>query len=261
MKLDHSSTPTQIIDAITRLTSLNNEKFGVAGLYENKDYSNFGKVFYTLKLNTYSYGIPVKTHEYSFIHDESTNEHFVPHLMPQDSDNAKFIDYINECLDDELKKSSQPKVEPSEWDKRKLRLAMGEVNTWSKDPSTKVSAVVFKDKNPIAVSYNGLPPGIEDTHERLHNRELKYKLVQHAEANAISTCAKMGIATDGAEMAVTLFPCSTCAGMMISAGIKRVIVQEPSDELIKRWGESFVLAKELFAEAGVEVVTVDLSKD
>ena len=148
----------------------------------------------------------------------------------------------------------------TDWNKRFLRLAQGEVNTWSKDPSTKVSAAVVRGKHVVAVSYNGLPEGIEDTHERLNNRELKYKIVQHAEANAISTCAKLGIATDGATMACTLFPCSSCAGLMIGAGIKKVIVQTPTEDQLSRWADSLALSRSLFEEAGVEIILVDLSE-
>lgn len=151
--------------------------------------------------------------------------------------------------------------EVTEWDKRFMRLAAGEVNTWSKDPSTKVSAVVVNGKHPVAHAYNGFPPGIADTDERLNNRELKYKLVQHAEANAISTCAKLGISTNGLTMAVTHFPCSSCAGLMISAGIKKVIVQEPSEDLMSRWKDSIELSQSMFNEAGIEVVMVNLEND
>lgn len=150
---------------------------------------------------------------------------------------------------------------PIDWDRRFLKLAAGEINTWSKDPSTKVSAIVVNGKHPVAAAYNGFPPGIADTEDRLNNRELKYKLVQHAEANAIATCAKLGITTNGLTMAVTHFPCSACAGLMISAGIKKVIVQEPTADLLSRWKDSIDMSKDMFAEAGIEVVVIDLNKD
>lgn len=149
----------------------------------------------------------------------------------------------------------------TDWDHRMLKMAAGEINTWSKDPSTKVSATIFRDKHPVASSYNGFPPGIEDTEERLNNRELKYKLVQHAEANAISVCAKLGISTQGTTMAVTHFPCSTCAGMMITAGIKKVIVQSPDEDFLSRWKDSVDLSKEMFKEAGVELVVIDIKEN
>lgn len=167
----------------------------------------------------------------------------------------------SEVTPDLLNLLNQELVKPvvhTEWDARLLRLADSSDLKWSKDPSTKVSAIIARGKYPIATSYNGFPPGIADTPERLNNRELKYKLVQHAEANAIATCAKLGIATEGATMAVTHFPCSTCAGLMISAGIKKVIIKQPTPDFLSRWEDSIILSNEMFAEADVEVVVIDL---
>ncbi len=168
--------------------------------------------------------------------------------------NQEFIERLNEFITSEF-----PPV--IDWDRRFLKMAAGEINTWSKDPSTKVSATIFRGKYPIAAAYNGFPPGIADTPERLNNRELKYKLVQHAEANAISTCSKLGISTEGATMAVTHFPCSTCAGLMIGAGIKKVVVQKPNEDFLSRWKDSVELSKDMFTEAGVELVVIDLNDD
>lgn len=179
--------------------------------------------------------------------------HEYTHNQLEVLENEAFINKINHFIDNELAK---PKG--TNWDHRMLKLAAGEINTWSKDPSTKVSAVIFRGKHPVAMSYNGFPPGIADTDERLNNRELKYKFVQHAEANAISTCAKLGIATEGTTMAVTHHPCPTCAGQMISAGIAKVICQPPSPDFLSRWADDVNLAKQLFKEAGVELVIIDL---
>lgn len=149
----------------------------------------------------------------------------------------------------------------TDWEKRFLRLAAGEINTWSKDPSTKVSALLFRGKYPLMPSYNGFPPGIEDTTERLNDRELKYQLVQHAEANAISNCARMGISTEGASMAITHMPCTNCAGLLISAGIKKLIVKTPSEDFLSRWKDSIELSKTMFEEAGIEIRLIDLDND
>lgn len=178
---------------------------------------------------------------------------------PMDEDevewNQKFIKKVNGYID---KLSIPQKID---WDKRFLKVAAGEINTWSKDPSTKVSAAIFRGKYLIASSYNGFPPGIEDTVERLNNRELKYKLVQHAEANAIATCSRLGISTEGCTMALTHFPCSTCAGLMVSAGIKKLVVQTPNEDFLSRWAESVELGQSILKEAGVEVVYIDLGDD
>lgn len=165
----------------------------------------------------------------------------------------ELISRVNEIFVKNTKVPTQ-----TDWDLRKIKFVLGEINTWSKDPSTKVSAAIFNGKYPICSSYNGFPPGVEDTEERLNNRPLKYKIVQHAEANAISTCARLGIKTEGMSMAVSLFPCTACAGMIIAAGIKEVITVEPSEDAKSRWGEDFELSKTLFSEAGVKVTIVNL---
>lgn len=160
---------------------------------------------------------------------------------------------------DELLQILQPVPEHTDWNLRKIKFVLGEINSWSKDPSTKVSAAIFNGKYPICSSYNGFPPGVADTEERLNNRELKYKIVQHAEANAITTCARLGIKTEGMTIATSLFPCTSCAGMIISAGIKEVITTEPTDDAKSRWAADFELATQLFEEAGVKITLVDIN--
>jgi dCMP deaminase len=73
------------------------------------------------------------------------------------------------------------------WDAYFIGIAR-EVSTASKDPSTKVGAVIVRpDWTVAAMGYNGFPRGIADTPERLNDRETKYALVTHAEVNAILT--------------------------------------------------------------------------
>ena len=140
------------------------------------------------------------------------------------------------------------------WDLRFLKLADQHPKEWSLDPSTKVGAIIVdKDNYLRATSYNGFPKGIKDD-ERLTDRKLKYMIVQHAEQNAISTCARLGISTNGCTLVVTHHPCSVCAGMIINAGICRVVTYEPSLEFSSRWKESNEVARELFAEAGVDFI-------
>jgi dCMP deaminase len=57
----------------------------------------------------------------------------------------------------------------NKWDKNFLQLAKT-VSTFSKDPSTKVGAVIVDDDNRvISIGYNGFPKGIKDDN-RLDNR-------------------------------------------------------------------------------------------
>lgn len=155
-------------------------------------------------------------------------------------------------LDKKLE-ATLPKIRCTEkqerWDKRFLDLAKL-VSSWSKDPSSKVGAVVVDDKNRIvSVGFNGFPMGVEDTEERLNKRELKYELIVHAEANAILCSPK---SVSGCRIYVYPYlPCSRCAGAIIQSGIKEVVVE---DLLIpERWLENFNLAKTILGEAGVTV--------
>jgi dCMP deaminase len=119
----------------------------------------------------------------------------------------------------------------------------------SKDPSSQVGAVIFDDKRRlVSAGYNGLPRGVEDTPARLRNRDTKYKMILHAERNA------MAFATGSLEGA-TLFcthPCCTqCAAQIIQMGIKHVCWPTPDRTFAERWAEDMVLSKEMFNEAGV----------
>jgi dCMP deaminase len=131
------------------------------------------------------------------------------------------------------------------WDVRWLAFAR-HVSTWSKDPSTKVGAVITLGKDFVSLGYNGFPEGIEDTPERLNNRELKYAMTVHAEANAVIKARR---SVQGHSMYVWPFmPCSSCAGKVIQAGISEVI-SCPNDN--PRWQESFRVTEAMFKEAGV----------
>lgn len=49
----------------------------------------------------------------------------------------------------------------------------------------------------------------------------------HAEMEAISSCARVGVSTQDATLYTTTFPCHNCAKHIIAAGIKRVVYVEP----------------------------------
>ena len=138
----------------------------------------------------------------------------------------------------------------SEWDRRYLLLAE-HISTWSKYPRTKVGAVITRDKYLVSVGFNGFPPGIKDD-ERLDNREEALKIVQHAELNAILTAAQN--LSDCTIYTWPFSPCSQCAGSIIHSGIKRVVTIKAENKL---WGSSFLLAKNLFEESGVDFYEVD----
>jgi dCMP deaminase len=121
------------------------------------------------------------------------------------------------------------------------------VSTWSKDPSTQVSAVIVDDqKKVVSLGYNGFPRGVEDLIERYGDRELKHKLVCHAERNALDNSPRSVV---GCTLYCTLEPCADCAKSIIQNGIKKVITRKSDREDTFNWE----FTRLMFKEAGVEL--------
>lgn len=142
------------------------------------------------------------------------------------------------------------------WNQRYLNIAK-QIASWSKDPSTKVGAVIVGDKNQIiSQGYNGFPRGFKDSLDRLYNRETKYKFTIHAEANALYNALYNGVSVNGTTIYVHGLPvCVECAKAIIQSGIKRVVYDSLPKE---NWKQSNEDALKLFSEAGVEVVYEEL---
>ena len=145
------------------------------------------------------------------------------------------------------------------WGDRYINLAK-EISTWSKDPSTKVGAVVIGNNGEVlSQGYNGFPRSIKDTPQRLKDREKKYNLVVHAEMNAIYNASLNGVSLKGSTLYVYGLPiCNECAKGVIQVGIDKVIATRPAD-YNKEWDESIKDAKALFKEAEVEYI-IDVEK-
>lgn len=146
---------------------------------------------------------------------------------------------------------------PPSWDVYFMRLSY-EVATKSKDPSTKFGAVIVKGKRPILFGYNGLPPKVHDYPERL-NTNAKYPWTVHAETNAIACAARYGIPTDQTTLFVGAWPCPTCAGILVAAGITEIVLHRPAVEIFSRdpkWNH--VIPEEMFEEAGLKVRFLDM---
>lgn len=137
------------------------------------------------------------------------------------------------------------------WDRRFLDLAE-HVALWSKDPSTQVGCVIADDnRRVVALGYNGFPKGIEDTDERLNDRQTKYQHMVHAELSAV---ANANISVRGCTVYVSLSPCVECMKLLITHGIKRIVAPMPSEEILERWGESIKLGEAMADEVHMEVV-------
>jgi dCMP deaminase len=124
--------------------------------------------------------------------------------------------------------------------------------TKSKDRSSKVGAVIVKNKRVISTGYNGFPCGVDDDVPERHERPLKYSWTIHAEENSIALAAKYGIACEDATIYVTPFhPCSRCAGTIVQSGIKEVIIDDKIEN--PRYAEDFKIAEDIFRCSNISV--------
>lgn len=143
------------------------------------------------------------------------------------------------------------KAEPSmlinmdKWDKRFIKVAK-EISDWSKDPSTHVAAIAVKDRKIIATGYNGFPKGIEDDEALLHNRDVKLRLMVHAEKNMIYNAVEHGVKLRGSTVYIWGLPCcSECWKGLVQTGVARVVMPDINVHGGKwvngcRYGEEFM---------------------
>ncbi len=118
----------------------------------------------------------------------------------------------------------------------------------------KVGALLVRNKRILSTGYNGSPRGLEhclDVGCLREERNIESGTQQeicravHAEQNAIIQCAIHGVSTEGATLYCTHQPCILCAKMLINAGVRKVVYEQPyPDEE----------AMDYFRRAGVEVV-------
>src|SRR5262249_21222861 len=119
-----------------------------------------------------------------------------------------------------------PRMSLNNWDRRYLAIAM-QVAQWSKDPSSRMGAVIANAEGRlVSFGFNGFPKNVEDCQSRLHNPPIKYEFVVHAEANAVLIAR--GAAVGGTVYLYGRRPiCARCAGILIEAGIKRAVATRP----------------------------------
>lgn len=92
-----------------------------------------------------------------------------------------------------------------------------------------VGAVLTKDTRIISIGYNGPPSGTHNCDEEFGDegcpRDSKgsCSLALHAEQNAILYASKNGVSLEGSTIYVTLSPCISCARIIYSMKIKKVI--------------------------------------
>lgn len=130
---------------------------------------------------------------------------------------------------------------------------------FSKDESTQVGAVIVGPTNEVrSLGYNGAPRGCRaDEDSRGITRPEKYFWYSHAELNAITNAARVGVPLDGSTIVVTHPPCMDCARAIVQAGIKQVVAARPAAEFAERWIEHTRRVQTLFSECKVGYYEID----
>ncbi len=115
--------------------------------------------------------------------------------------------------------------------------------------------VIARDKQILATGYVGSPPGLPHCDQVGHqfktvihedgNKSQHCVRTVHAEQNAICQAAKRGIALEGATLYCRMTPCRTCAMLIISCGISRVVCE--------RKYHAGAESEEMFARVGIEL--------
>lgn len=135
------------------------------------------------------------------------------------------------------------------WDKRFLGVA-DQVAGWSKDPSTKVGAVLVRDRRILSTGYNGPPSRLLDD-ERMLDRDFRLSRTVHAEKNCILH-ARQDL--EGSTLYLSGFntPCNGCCTLVIASGVAEIVGWR-SQGAPKRWADEFKESLSMLQEAGVAV--------
>ena len=143
------------------------------------------------------------------------------------------------------------------WDEVFMR-GVYNISWKSKDPKTKIGAILVRDNIPIVQCFNGFPRKIKDDNRYL-DRDLKRRMVAHAEANTILVSARLGKSTDNTICYTQGVPCSSCCISLIQGGVSEIVVhkQWPNLTHSPEWISSINLSKEMLNEAGIQIRVVD----
>ena len=148
--------------------------------------------------------------------------------------------------------------QPPTWDVLFMRKVY-EIASKSKDPRTKIGAVLVRDNHAFLEGYNGFAKGVKDLSERYQDKETKYKYVVHAEHNAILIAARFGISTMNSTLYTQGIPCNECTKAVIQAGIKEIVVhaQWPNLFTSPKWTDSIGISNIMLEESGITVRWLD----
>ena len=134
----------------------------------------------------------------------------------------------------------------------------------SKDPRTKIGAVLVKPNSriPFSFAYNSFARKVDDNVITRWERPEKYEWVVHAENNAVLNCAREGHCSNGAIMYTQGIPCTHCADVCVQGGIIEVVVHKQWQEYEQKFGwdkwiDSAKRSEQKFTEAGIKIRVFD----
>ncbi|KAG5183135.1 cytidine deaminase-like protein [Tribonema minus] len=122
----------------------------------------------------------------------------------------------------------------------------------STDPLTQVGAVFVRGGVVLASGTNRVSTRVQRDADRTSGA-LKALYTEHAERDAIFAAAREGISLEGSTCVCTLYPCADCARGIIACGAVRLVTCPPDFDAPSKWREHWVQARQMLAEAGVDV--------
>jgi dCMP deaminase len=144
------------------------------------------------------------------------------------------------------------------WDEYFLGI-MEKVGARSTCDRGRSGSVIVRNKRILSTGYVGAPSGVDHCDEVGHEMHEVTKgdgstsrhciRTTHAEQNAITQAARVGVRIEGATLYSYMTPCYTCAKLIINAGITRVVA--------KKDYHSGGRSKEVFSEADVEFELIE----
>lgn len=119
--------------------------------------------------------------------------------------------------------------------------------------------VIVKDKRILVTGYVGSVAGLphcdeigHEMHKVIHDdgKETEHCIrTIHAEQNALTQAAKLGVPLDGATVYCKMTPCYVCAKLLANTGIKRIVANKDY--------QASMQSKKLFDNAKIELAILN----
>lgn len=132
----------------------------------------------------------------------------------------------------------------------------------SKEPRSRLGAVLVKDNRIISEGYNGLVRGAnDDLPERWISPE-KFLWIEHAERNVINNCAYHGVNSKDSTLYTNGIPCENCTRSLIQSGVTSIVLHKQWMDIekqfsIEKWDQRSWRPLKMLEECGVGVIIYD----